>query len=114
MWDERLKIGLKRPRAPKRRHWRRGPSSALISDTYRSSRVQPWFSSALAIAERIALDTGPAAALGMNLSTAKASLAPKPRTVSTTSRTLRGDMGTNREIARTEFAMVIYLKPPRP
>ena len=59
--EERRVIGLNRPRAPNRRHWRRGPSSARISLTNKSLRVSPRFSSAFARAEAIALDTGTAA-----------------------------------------------------
>ncbi len=67
-----------------------------------------------ATAERIALETGNAAALGMNCKTFSASFAPRPRTVSITRRTLRGAIGTNRAIARTDSAIVIHLIQPPP
>src|SRR5215213_1103804 len=92
----RRSIGLKRPRAPKRRHLRVGASSAKILTTYRSSRLTPKFSSAFATAEANNFRTGNAAALGTKRSISKAVLASLPRTRSTTRRTFWADMERKR------------------
>src|SRR5687767_2792610 len=60
-WEFRRSIGLKRPRAPNRRHLRVGASSAKIWATNKSSRLTPKFSSAFATAEANNLRTGNAA-----------------------------------------------------
>src|SRR3989304_799917 len=95
----RRSIGLKRPRAPKRRHLRVGASSAKILATYSSSRLTPKFSSAFATAEASNFRTGSAAALGTNRSISSASFASLPLTRSTTSRTFWADIGRKRKCA---------------
>ena len=92
MCVERFKIGLNRPLGPARPRFRVGPSSAVIFAMYKSSEERPYVPSALATAERMALATGLAAALGRKLSMTSASSTSRLRTRSATSRTLRGDM----------------------
>src|SRR5687767_3347758 len=103
-------MGLKRPRAPNRRHLRVGASSAKIWATNKSSRLTPKFSSAFATAEANNLRTGNAAALGTKRSISNASFASLPRTRSTTRRTFWADIERKRSWARIS-CIVHFLKP---
>src|SRR5437899_1003779 len=67
-----------------------GPSSTRICFSQSSSRSRLWLCSALAAADLMAFATSAAACLGENSSCARASATRRPRTMSATSRAMRG------------------------
>src|SRR5581483_8406841 len=108
--DWRRSTGLKRPRAPKRRHLRVGASFANICATYKSSRLTPKFSSAFATADFSNFSTGSPARLLAKRRVSNASLAPIPRTMSITRRTFWADCG--RKLSSALISCVMTSPPP--
>ena len=91
--DDLRNRGFTRPRAPKRRHRRVGPSSAKILCINKSYRLSPKLFSALATADLIYFETGLEALFGVKLKTSKASTTSLPRTKSITRRAFCADTG---------------------